>query len=86
MGHRYDEETLGDLIAHLQPPPPGWAEAAKELPAARRAMDSIVERAEADAEFRARAIEDLEQALRREGVEPLPRLVNELRGRLSDEG
>lgn len=84
MRYRYDEEALGVLIAELPPAPQGWAEAAKQLPAARRAIDSIVERAQADAEFRARAIEDLEQALQREGVEPLPRLVNELRGRLGD--
>lgn len=78
----YDEERLGTLLRMLRPAPVGWVQAAKELPAARRSLDEIVARAEADAAFREELIAGLESALEREGVEPDPRLVAELRKRL----
>jgi hypothetical protein len=78
----YDEERLGALLRLLPPAPEGWLRAAQELPAARRSLDDIVARAEADAEFRRLVIADLEAALEREGVEPAPRVVDELRERL----
>ena len=78
----YDEERLGALLRLLPPAPEGWLRAAQELPAARRSLDDIVARAEADAEFRRLVIADLEAALQREGVEPAPRVVDELRERL----
>ena len=78
----YDEERLGTLLRLLPPAPEGWLRAAQELPAARRSLDDIVARAEADAEFRRLVIADLEAALQREGVEPAPRVVDELRERL----
>jgi hypothetical protein len=76
------EERLGYLLRLLRPAPVGWVEAAQELPAARRVMDEIVARAEADAAFQAALVADLEAALRREGYEPsqLP-LLDELRKR-----
>ena len=55
--------------------------AAQELPLARLGLDELVRRAEADAEFRSRLIADLEAALRDEGVEPDPQLVEALRRR-----
>ena len=61
--------------------PVGWVAAAQELPAARRAMDEIVARAEADAAFQAALVADLEVALEREGYEPSRPLLDELRKR-----
>jgi hypothetical protein len=77
-----DHETLGRLIATLRPVPVGWTEAAQELPAARRGIDGIVARAEADAAFRARVVADLESALAEEGIEPTSPILDELRNRL----
>jgi hypothetical protein len=78
---RYDEERLGGLLQVLRPAPAGWVLAAQELPAARRSLDEIVARSEADAEFRRALVADLESALELEGYEPTPPLVNELRRR-----
>ena len=78
----YDAERITELLRALPPAPRGWVEAAQELPTARRGLDQIVERAEADAEFRAQVIADLEQALAAEGFEPDTRLLDELRRRL----
>ena len=80
--HIYDEERLGTLLRMLRPAPAGWVQAAKELPAARRSLDEIVARAEADLAFRSELIAALEATLEREGVDPAPRLVDELRKRL----
>jgi hypothetical protein len=44
-------------------------------------MDEIVARAEADAEFQAALVADLEAALAREGYEPTRPLLDELRKR-----
>jgi hypothetical protein len=75
----YDEQRLGRLIGMLPPAPQGWVCAAQELPAARRGLDQLVARAEADAAFRAIVLTDLESALQAEGVEPEPRVVEQLR-------
>jgi hypothetical protein len=80
---RYDEERLAQLLTMLPPPPEGWVTAAQELPAARRGLDDVVARAEADAAFRRALIADLEQALTRAGYEPAPSLVEALRRRFS---
>jgi len=80
----YDHEQLSKLIGMLPPAPEAWVRAAQELPAARRGLDELVARAEADAAFRAQVLADLEQALQAEDVEPLPRVVEELRRLLSD--
>ena len=82
---QYSEERLGELLGLLRPAPEGWARAAQELPFARRTLDEIVARAEADAELRAALISDLEAALEREGIEPRPRLVEELRQLFADD-
>jgi hypothetical protein len=81
----YDEQRLGRLIGMLPPAPEGWVRAAQELPAARRGLDELVARAEADAAFRASVLADLESALQAEGVEPEPRVVDTLRRRLADQ-
>ena len=77
----YDHDTLGKLIAALPPPPDGWVRAAQELPAARRGIDDIVDRAVADLAYRERVVANLESALAEAGIEPSPPLVEELRER-----
>ena len=84
MTRSYDEERLGELLSLLQPAPAGWVAAAQELPAARRSLDEIVARAEADLAFRDALVADLEAALAKEGYEPDRRLVSELEKRLSE--
>ena len=83
MTRAYDEERLGELLRLLRPAPMGWVRAAQELPAARRSMDEIVARAEADLAFREELIADLEAALEQAGYEPDRRLLDELRKRLA---
>jgi len=83
MTRAYDEERLGELLRLLRPAPVGWVQAAQELPAARRSMDEIVARAEADLAFREALIADLEIALEQAGYEPDRRLLDELRKRLA---
>ena len=80
----WNEERLAELLALLKPPPAGWIEAAAQLPRLRVVLDDIVARAEVDAELRAALIADLEATLAREGVEPSPRVVEELRKRFTD--
>jgi hypothetical protein len=77
----HDHGALARLIAALPPAPQGWVSAAQELPAARRGIDGIVERALADAAYRERVVADLESALADAGVEPTPPLLEELRER-----
>ena len=79
-----DEEQLGVLLRLLRPAPVGWVAAAQELPSARRTIDEIVARAEADAAFRHALVADLEQALAAEGYEPDRRVLDEIRVRLSE--
>lgn len=79
----YDEQRLSDLLRLLPPAPVGWVRAAQELPLARKGLDEIVSRAEADAEFRARLLADLEAALAAEGYEHDPQLADAVRRRLA---
>lgn len=81
----YDHEQLASLIGMLPPAPQAWVRAAQELPDARRGLDELVARAEADAAFRAEVLADLERALEAEGVQPQPRVVEELRRLLADD-
>jgi hypothetical protein len=74
-----DEERLARLIRALPPAPEPWVRSAQELPFVRAELDEIVARAEADAEFRARLVADLDAALEAEGYERAPRVVEELR-------
>ena len=80
----YDDERIGELLRVLPPAPLGWVRAAQELPAARRSLDEIVERAEADLAFRQALVADLEAALALEGYEPDRRVVDELKRRFSE--
>jgi hypothetical protein len=81
----FDEERLARLIRTLPPAPEAWVRAAQELPAVRAELDEIVARAEADAAFRSRLLADLEAALEAEGYERSPRVVEELRIRLTSQ-
>ena len=78
------EERLGVLLRLLRPAPAGWVRAAQEMPSARRTFDEIVVRAEADLEFCAALLADLEQALTAEGYEPDRRVLDEIRDRLTN--
>ena len=80
----FDEDRLAALLRVLPPAPDGWVRAAQELPLARRGLDEIVARAEADAEFRARLVADLEAALEAEGYERDQAVLEALRQRLAD--
>jgi hypothetical protein len=80
----YDTQRLARLIGMLQPAPRGWVRAAQELPTARKGMDEILARAEADVAFRRTLLADLEAALLAEGFEPDRRVLDELRRRLTD--
>jgi hypothetical protein len=79
----YKEERIARLLRALPPAPEAWVEAAQELPRSRREMDEIVSRAEADVEFRAALIADLETALAAEGFEPDERTLERLRERFN---
>lgn len=81
----YGEERIGELLRLLPPAPVGWVQAAQELPAARDGIAAIVERAEADAAFRARVVAGLEAALEAEGIPATPSVVAALRLRLDAE-
>ena len=83
MPRNHDEEQLGKLLGALPPAPKGWVQAAQELPRARRELDTIVSRANADAEYRASVVADLEAALQNVGIEPDEALVAALRALLA---
>jgi hypothetical protein len=80
----FDEVRLGELLGLLPPAPAGWVQAAQEMPEARRQLDEIVELARADADFRARVVEDLEAALAAAGYTPEPALLDAVRARLPE--
>jgi len=79
----YAEERLAGLIGLLRPVPEGWIAAAQDLPAARRQLDTIVERCERDEAFRVALLADLERALATAGYELPETLRTELRARLA---
>jgi hypothetical protein len=59
----HDEEHLGDLLSALPPAPEAWVRTAKEMPVAQQRLADIVERAEADEDYRRRVVTDPESAL-----------------------
>lgn len=79
----FTEERLARLIRALPPAPAAWVRAAQELPLARAGLDEIVARAEADADFKARLVADLEAALEAEGYERDPVVVEALKVRFN---
>jgi hypothetical protein len=81
----FDSHQIAEHIARLRPAPRGWVQAAQELPAASRAVDTLVARAQLSEEERAAIVRNLEESLHSEGVEPRSDLVRELRDRLADD-
>jgi hypothetical protein len=79
----HDEERVAELLSTLPPAPAAWVKAAQELPAARREIDAIATRVEADEEFRAAVTADLEAALEAAGYDLDPSLLPALRARLA---
>jgi hypothetical protein len=79
----YDETKIAELLSLLPPAPEAWVRAAQELPGAKRELDAIVARAEADLEFRQALIANLEAALAAEGYEPGERTLDRLRERFT---
>jgi hypothetical protein len=80
---RYSEEQLAQLLRTLPPAPEGWVKAAQQLPRARKEIDEIVARAEADQKFRAAVMADLDAALEQAGYDIDRSLLPALKERLS---
>lgn len=78
----YDEEKLGEILSALPPAPEAWVKAAQDLPLARRGLEQIVQRADADEEYRRRVIEDPEAALEEADVVAHAEDIEILRRRL----
>lgn len=78
----YDEEKLGEILSALPPAPEAWVKAAQDIPLARRALDAIVERAEADERYRRRVIENPEAVLEEADVVAHAEDIEILRRRL----
>jgi hypothetical protein len=81
----FGEERLARLIRALPPAPVAWVRAAQELPLVKSELDEIVARAEADLEFQARLVADLEAALEAEGYDRDPAVMNALRARFKSQ-
>ena len=62
------EEHIAEALRALPAPPTGWVEAAKELPVARRELETIFERIERDEQFREAVIGNQERKQRVVGV------------------
>lgn len=84
MTVQFTEERIATLLRLLRPAPEAWVRAAQELPAARRTMDEIVARAEADIAFRDALVADLERALASAGYNTSERTLAELRRLYAD--
>jgi hypothetical protein len=80
----HDEQSLAELLALLPPAPTAWVRAAQELPLLEKGLGELLERVEADAEFKRRLVADLEAALEAEGYDADPAIVEALRARLED--
>lgn len=78
----YDEEQLGEILSALPPAPEGWVKTAQEIPLSRRGLEEIVERADADEDYRRRVIEDPEAALEEADVVAHAENIEILRRRL----
>jgi hypothetical protein len=78
----YDEENLGEILSALPPAPDAWVRAAHDIPLAQRRFQEIVERADADDEYRRRVIEDPGAALQEADVFAHAETIEILRRRL----
>jgi hypothetical protein len=80
----YDEEQLGELVGALPPAPQAWVEAAKEAPLSHRRLEAVLERAEADDEYRRRLVTDPERALEEADVVAHAENIEIIRKRLDN--
>ena len=78
----YNEEKLGEILSALPPAPEAWVKAAQELPRLHEGLAQIVERADADEDYRRRVIENPEAALEEADVVAHADAVEILRRRL----
>ncbi|HEU6443910.1 MAG TPA: hypothetical protein VFL61_02505 [Gaiellaceae bacterium] len=69
-------------MSALPPAPEAWVKAAQDIPLARRGLEQIVQRADADEEFRRRVIADPEAALEEADVVAHAEDIEILRRRL----
>jgi hypothetical protein len=79
---RYDEEKLAEILSALPPAPESWVKAAQDIPLAQQKLAGIVERAEADEDYRRRVVEDPEAALQEAEVVAHAETIEILRRRL----
>jgi hypothetical protein len=81
----YDEERLGELLSALPPAPEEWVKAAKEAPRlARGRLEAVLERAQADEDYRRRVVADPERALEDADVVAHAENIEIIRKRLDD--
>jgi hypothetical protein len=78
----YDEETLGEILSAFPPAPETWVEAAYDIPQRQQGIEQIVERADADEDYRRRVIADPETALEEADVVAHSETIEILRRRL----
>jgi hypothetical protein len=78
----YNEEKLGEILSALPPAPEAWVKAAQELPLMQQGLAQIVERADADEDYRRKVIEDPEAALEEADVVAHADAIEILRRRL----
>ena len=81
----YNEEQLGEILSALPPAPEAWVRAAQNLPVVQQGLEQIVERAEADEDYRRRVIEDPAAVLEEAEVVAHADTVEILRRRLDDD-
>jgi hypothetical protein len=82
VSSEFDEESVAEQLGALRPAPEAWVRAAQELPAARRALERLVELARLDAELAGALRNDLEAALAERSIALPAALRRELRERL----
>ncbi len=78
----FNEEKLGEILSALPPAPEAWVKAAQELPRMQESLAQIVERADADEDYRRRVIENPVAALEEADVVAHADAVEILRRRL----
>jgi hypothetical protein len=81
----YDEEQLAELLSALPPAPEAWVDAAKQTPFMRLRLEEILERAQADEEFRRRVVTDPERVLEEADVVAHAENIEIIRKRLDNE-
>jgi hypothetical protein len=79
-----DEEHIADLLASLPPAPEPWRAAAHEIPRTHRELGDVMQRIEADEEFRRAVQADIAAALERFGYAADPGAVQAVRRRLRE--